>query len=153
MGRCGLPESHAEHALTKMMLHEIPELLQGGVNDPLEFADVAILFVRYRSLKGIDIGKAISDKMGDQQKTCLGDRPPHWFDVALESTKTNSRPLSPRADARSGPKRRKKLHPRQSAVVAANPQNGQPRPKSAAVWPSTPWGSFGINCRTTAVAF
>ena len=57
------PDRTPEHALTKMMLHEIPELLQGGVNDPLEFADVAILLFDIAHLKGIDIGKAIADKM------------------------------------------------------------------------------------------
>lgn len=57
------PNRTPEHALTKMMLHEIPELLQGGVNDPLEFADVAILLFDIAHLKGIDIGKAIADKM------------------------------------------------------------------------------------------
>lgn len=57
------PNRTPEHAITKMMLHEIPELLQGGVNDPLEFADVAILLFDIAHLKGIDIGKAIADKM------------------------------------------------------------------------------------------
>lgn len=57
------PDRTPEHALTKMMMHEIPELLQGGAIDPLEFADVAILLFDVAHLKGIDIGKAIADKM------------------------------------------------------------------------------------------
>lgn len=57
------PDRTAEHALTKMMLHEIPELLQSGVDDPLEFADVAILLFDIAHLKGIDIGEAIEQKM------------------------------------------------------------------------------------------
>lgn len=57
------PDRTPENALGKMMLHEIPELLTGGVDDPLEFADVAILLFDIAHLKGIDIGKAISDKM------------------------------------------------------------------------------------------
>lgn len=66
------PNRTPEHALTKMMLHEIPELLQGGVNDPLEFADVAILLFDIAHLKGIDIGKAISDKMDINKKRVWG---------------------------------------------------------------------------------
>lgn len=66
------PNRTPEHALTKMMLHEIPELLQGGVNDPLEFADVAILLFDIAHLKGIDIGKAISDKMEINKKRIWG---------------------------------------------------------------------------------
>lgn len=66
------PNRTPEHALTKMMLHEIPELLQGGVNDPLEFADVAILLFDIAHLKGIDIGKAIADKMEINKKRIWG---------------------------------------------------------------------------------
>ena len=69
------PNRTPEHALTKMMLHEIPELLQGGVNDPLEFADVAILLFDIAHLKGIDIGKAISDKMEINKKRIWGIDP------------------------------------------------------------------------------
>lgn len=66
------PNRTPEHALTKMMMHEIPELLQGGVNDPLEFADVAILLFDIAHLKGIDIGKAIADKMEINKKRIWG---------------------------------------------------------------------------------
>ena len=66
------PDRTPEHALTKMMLHEIPELLQGGVDDPLEFADVAILLFDIAHLKGIDIGKAIADKMAINKKRTWG---------------------------------------------------------------------------------
>lgn len=66
------PNRTPEHALTKMMLHEIPELLQGGVNDPLEFADVAILLFDIAHLKGIDIGRAIADKMKINKKRIWG---------------------------------------------------------------------------------
>lgn len=69
------PNRTPEHALTKMMLHEIPELLQGGVNDPLEFADVAILLFDIAHLKGIDIGKAIADKMEINKKRIWGVDP------------------------------------------------------------------------------
>lgn len=69
------PNRTPEHALTKMMLHEIPELLQGGVDDPLEFADVAILLFDIAHLKGIDIGKAISDKMEINKKRIWGVDP------------------------------------------------------------------------------
>lgn len=66
------PDRTPEHALAKMMLHEIPELLQGGVSDPLEFADVAILLFDIAHLKGIDIGKAIADKMEINKKRIWG---------------------------------------------------------------------------------
>lgn len=66
------PDRTPEHAITKMMLHEIPELLQGGVDDPLEFADVAILLFDIAHLKGIDIGKAIADKMEINKKRVWG---------------------------------------------------------------------------------
>lgn len=66
------PDRTPEHALTKMMMHEIPELLHGGVNDPLEFADVAILLFDIAHLKGIDIGKAIADKMEINKKRIWG---------------------------------------------------------------------------------
>lgn len=69
------PDRTPEHALTKMMLHEIPELLQGGVDDPLEFADVAILLFDIAHLKGIDIGKAIADKMEINKKRIWGVDP------------------------------------------------------------------------------
>jgi len=69
------PDRTPEHALTKMMMHEIPELLQGGVDDPLEFADVAILLFDIAHLKGIDIGKAISDKMEINKKRIWGIDP------------------------------------------------------------------------------
>lgn len=69
------PDRTPEHALIKMMLHEIPELLQGGVNDPLEFADVAILLFDIAHLKGIDIGKAIADKMKINKKRIWGVDP------------------------------------------------------------------------------
>ena len=42
------------------------------MNDPLEFADVAILLFDIAHLKGIDIGKAISDKMEINKKRVWG---------------------------------------------------------------------------------
>lgn len=69
------PDRTVENALTKMMLHEIPELLHGKAMDPTEFADVAILLFDIAHLKGIDIGKAIADKMEINKKRIWGVDP------------------------------------------------------------------------------
>lgn len=57
------PDRTVENALTKMMLHEIPELLHGKAMDPMEFADVAILLFDVAHLQGIDIAQAMRFKM------------------------------------------------------------------------------------------
>ncbi|QOI69782.1 hypothetical protein IBZ20DMU1_38 [Acinetobacter phage DMU1] len=57
------PDRTVENALTKMMLHEIPELLHGKAMDPMEFADVAILLFDIAHLQGIDIAQAMRYKM------------------------------------------------------------------------------------------
>lgn len=57
------PDRTVENALTKMMLHEIPELLHGKAMDPMEFADVAILLFDVAHLQGIDIAQAMRYKM------------------------------------------------------------------------------------------
>lgn len=57
------PNRTVENALTKMMLHEIPELLHGKAMDPQEFADVAILLFDVAHLQGIDIAQAMRYKM------------------------------------------------------------------------------------------
>ncbi|AUG85482.1 hypothetical protein SHab15497_00040 [Acinetobacter phage SH-Ab 15497] len=57
------PDRTVENALTKMMLHEIPELLHGKAMDPAEFADVAILLFDVAHLQGIDIAQAMREKM------------------------------------------------------------------------------------------
>lgn len=57
------PNRTVENALTKMMLHEIPELLHGRAMDPMEFADVAILLFDVAHLQGIDIAQAMRFKM------------------------------------------------------------------------------------------
>lgn len=58
-----IPNRTATGALTKLMLHEIPELLNGGLDDPYEYADVLILVLDIASLKGIDAVQAAHDKM------------------------------------------------------------------------------------------
>lgn len=62
------PNRTVENALTKMMLHEIPELLHGKAMDPTEFADVAILLFDIAHLQGIDIVQAMRFKMEVNKK-------------------------------------------------------------------------------------
>jgi hypothetical protein len=57
------PNRTAQSALTKMVMEEIPELIAGGIDDPLEFADIAILLFDAAALLGIDIEQAVKDKM------------------------------------------------------------------------------------------
>ena len=57
------PDRTPKNALIKMMVDEIPELIGGGLNDPLELADVAILLLDVAYLQGVDIGSAIREKM------------------------------------------------------------------------------------------
>ena len=57
------PERTAEGALTKLVLEEIPELLHGGLDDPLEYADVLILVLDIAALRGIDAVAAAHEKM------------------------------------------------------------------------------------------
>ena len=58
-----IPDRTAHNAIVKLMVHELPELLNGGLDDPLEYADIAILVFDIAYLQGINIGKAIRDKM------------------------------------------------------------------------------------------
>lgn len=57
-----IPERKPVHALTKLVMEEIPELLQNQEND-MEFADVLILVLDYAHLTGIDAEKAVLRKM------------------------------------------------------------------------------------------
>jgi len=45
------PDRTAHGALSKLVLEEIPELLNGGLDDPLEYADVLILILDVASLR------------------------------------------------------------------------------------------------------
>lgn len=56
------PTRTAHDAAVKLMLHEIPEWLD-TMDDPLEFADLVILILDIAHLKGIDIKKAVLNKM------------------------------------------------------------------------------------------
>lgn len=57
------PNRTADNALSKLVLHEIPELLHGGLDDPSEYADVLILVLDIAQLRGIDAIQAAHDKM------------------------------------------------------------------------------------------
>lgn len=57
------PERTAHNALCKLVMEEIPELLNGGLDDPMEYADVLILILDVASLRGIDAIGAAHEKM------------------------------------------------------------------------------------------
>ena len=57
------PDRTAHGALTKLMLHEIPELITSKLLDPTEYADIVILVLDIAHLNGIDISSAVRDKM------------------------------------------------------------------------------------------
>jgi len=50
-------------ALSKLVMEEIPELLNGGLDDPGEWADLLILVLDGADLRGIDVVQAAFDKM------------------------------------------------------------------------------------------
>ena len=62
------PHRTARGALIKLVLEEIPELLQSGHCVPEEFADVVILVLDIAHLQGIDIGAAVRAKMEVNRK-------------------------------------------------------------------------------------
>ena len=57
------PDRTAHGALTKLMLHEIPELITSKLLDPTEYADIVILVLDIAHLNGIDISSAVREKM------------------------------------------------------------------------------------------
>jgi hypothetical protein len=62
------PNRTAQHALNKLVMDEIPEFLHGGLGDPLEYADLVILILDIADRKGIDVAKAVHDKMAINRK-------------------------------------------------------------------------------------
>ena len=62
------PDRTSAGALVKMVMEEIPELLNGGLDDPLEWADVLILLIDASALRGIDIVRAAWEKMDINEK-------------------------------------------------------------------------------------
>lgn len=50
------------------MIDELPELLHGGLNDPMEYADVLILVLDIAYLNGIDAVQAAHKKMDINEK-------------------------------------------------------------------------------------
>jgi len=57
------PDRTAQNALQKLVMEEIPELLNGGLDDPLEYGDVLILILDVAHLRGIDAVAAAHAKM------------------------------------------------------------------------------------------
>jgi len=57
------PDRTAHHALSKLVLEEIPEFLHGGLDSPGEYADLMILLLDIASLRGISVAEAVREKM------------------------------------------------------------------------------------------
>lgn len=57
------PDRTAHGALVKLMLEEVPELLNGGLDDPGEYADTLILLLDIAQMRGINALQAVHDKM------------------------------------------------------------------------------------------
>jgi len=57
------PDRTPYSALSKMVMEEIPELLNGGQDDPGEWADLLILVLDAAGLRDIDAVQAAWDKM------------------------------------------------------------------------------------------
>lgn len=60
------PKRTAHSALVKLVLEEVPELLQ-SLDSPLEYADCLVLLFDIASLRGIDISQALAEKMAINQ--------------------------------------------------------------------------------------
>ncbi len=61
------PERTAYGAMTKLVMHEIPEMLRNP-EDPLEYADILILVLDAAALLGIDVADAVHRKMEINRK-------------------------------------------------------------------------------------
>lgn len=57
------PNRTADEILRKLIMEEVPEFLNGGANDPYEYADLVILILDVASVKGIDVARAVRKKM------------------------------------------------------------------------------------------
>lgn len=62
------PHRTPHGSLCKMVMEEIPELLNGGLDDPLEYADVLILLLDVAHLRGIDAIAAAHQKMSINER-------------------------------------------------------------------------------------
>lgn len=58
-----IPDRHPQATFNKLVFEEIPELVNGGLKDPLEFADILILVLDLAHLAGVDAEKALTAKM------------------------------------------------------------------------------------------
>lgn len=56
------PERTYHNAMTKLVMEEVPEVLRHP-SDPMEWADVFILMIDAAKLQGVDIAKAVREKM------------------------------------------------------------------------------------------
>lgn len=61
------PDRTAHDALCKLMLEEIPEFAMNQ-DDPGEYADLVILILDIAHLRGIDVAKAVHEKMDVNRK-------------------------------------------------------------------------------------
>ena len=92
------PDRTAQNALQKLVMEEIPELLNGGLDDPLEYGDVLILILDVAHLRGIDAVAAAHAKMGiNENRHWARDRntglmhhirelEPHTSDITADET-------------------------------------------------------------------
>lgn len=62
------PDRTPEAALIKLIMEEVPELLNGGLDSPGEWGDLMILLIDAAHLRGIDIVQAAFDKMEVNKK-------------------------------------------------------------------------------------
>lgn len=57
------PDRTYQGTFNKLVFEEIPELINGGVHDPMEYADILILVLDLAYLVGVDAEKAVTKKM------------------------------------------------------------------------------------------
>lgn len=57
------PDRTYQGTFNKLVFEEIPELINGGVYDPMEYADILILVLDLAYLVGVDAEKAVAEKM------------------------------------------------------------------------------------------
>lgn len=58
-----MPDRVPQNTFNKLVFEEIPELVKGGLDDPMEYADILILVIDLAYLKGIDAAAAVREKM------------------------------------------------------------------------------------------
>lgn len=57
------PDRTAHQSLAKLVMEEIPEFIMCKMQDPLEYADLVIMILDIAHLQGINVGRAVVQKM------------------------------------------------------------------------------------------